>query len=98
MSKPNAVASSCGPADSVLKIITETPSDGTLFTNDWDAEPLFPLPETDAMSKKTVTGRTNVKFVPSPQQAPGKNNKRSTRLGGDCFNAAQNNDAIRSKV
>ncbi|KAI3965027.1 hypothetical protein MKX01_013958 [Papaver californicum] len=145
------------------EMITRTSSDGTLFTKDWDTEPLFPLPEMDAMSKelqsssavsslpkykrspsrraksrwepiaedklvekmpsvipvsvksatwnhakendKTVSngkwaskdsGWTNAKFVPSRQQAPGKNNKRSgkkPRLGGGGFNAAQSNDA-----
>ncbi|KAL0349227.1 UNVERIFIED_CONTAM: SAC3 family protein A [Sesamum angustifolium] len=36
----------------VLKeVITKATADGTLYTKDWDTEPLFPLPNTDAFNK-----------------------------------------------
>ncbi|XP_011091492.1 SAC3 family protein A isoform X1 [Sesamum indicum] len=36
----------------VLKeVITKATADGTLYTKDWDTEPLFPLPTTDAFNK-----------------------------------------------
>ena len=35
----------------VLKgTIIKTIADGTLYTRDWDIEPLFPLPDTDAVN------------------------------------------------
>ena len=37
-----------------FQIITKATNDGTLHTRDWDAEPLFPIPNTDMADKKYV--------------------------------------------
>lgn len=36
--------------DSVCQLITSATADGTLYTQDWDAKPLFPLPDMDGLS------------------------------------------------
>ena len=33
-------------------MITKATADGTLYTRDWDIEPLFPLPNADAVNKE----------------------------------------------
>ena len=33
-------------------MITKATADGTLYTRDWDTEPLFPLPNVDAVNKE----------------------------------------------
>ncbi|KAG8390019.1 hypothetical protein BUALT_Bualt01G0039700 [Buddleja alternifolia] len=34
------------------EVITKATADGTLYSRDWDTEPLFPMPNTDAVNKK----------------------------------------------
>ncbi|KAG9145352.1 hypothetical protein Leryth_008270 [Lithospermum erythrorhizon] len=42
-------------SQAVMKeIITKGTADGTLFTKDWDTEPLFPLPTTDVMNEGSL--------------------------------------------
>uniref|UniRef100_A0A1D1YV28 Leukocyte receptor cluster member 8 n=1 Tax=Anthurium amnicola TaxID=1678845 RepID=A0A1D1YV28_9ARAE len=49
--------------NTMKEIITKASADGTLYTRDWDTEPLFPLPSTslDAVNKDSVN-----KFKRSP--------------------------------
>ncbi|KAL8533374.1 hypothetical protein ACS0TY_009673 [Phlomoides rotata] len=36
------------------EVITKATADGTLYTKDWDIEPLFPMPNTDAVDKDSI--------------------------------------------
>ncbi|KAI9128238.1 hypothetical protein K1719_001231 [Acacia pycnantha] len=38
--------------NSILKIITKATADGTLHTKNWEIEPLFPIPDVDAVNKE----------------------------------------------
>lgn len=44
-----------------FQIIKKANSDGTLFSRDWDVEPLFPKPTTEAVTKEYV-----LSYLPSP--------------------------------
>lgn len=39
----------------IIQVITKATADGTLYTKDWDVEPLFPMPNTDAVDKEYVS-------------------------------------------
>ncbi|XP_026415385.1 SAC3 family protein A-like isoform X1 [Papaver somniferum] len=56
------------------EMITRTSSDGTLFTKDWDTEPLFPLPEMAAMSKELQSSSV-VSSLPKYKQSPSRRTK-----------------------
>ena len=38
----------------LLQVITKATADGTLYTRDWDTEPLFPLPSVDMTNKEYI--------------------------------------------
>ncbi|OVA09971.1 SAC3/GANP/Nin1/mts3/eIF-3 p25 [Macleaya cordata] len=55
------------------EMITKASSDGTLFTKDWDTEPLFPLPDTDATNNElqSSTAVSSLsKYKRSPSRRP----------------------------
>jgi hypothetical protein len=35
-----------------FQMLTKATADGTLYTRDWDIEPLFPFPNVDAVNKE----------------------------------------------
>lgn len=39
----------------ILQIITKATADGTLYSRDWDTEPLFPLPDTSTLNIECVS-------------------------------------------
>lgn len=56
----------------VLKeLITSATADGTLYTQDWDAKPLFPLPDMDGLSNTLPTPPP----LPTFRRSPGRRTK-----------------------
>ena len=50
-------------------MITKATADGTLYTKDWDVEPLFPLPSADAVNTEYISppfslSQVQMKFCP----------------------------------
>ncbi|KAI3470683.1 hypothetical protein Pfo_027346 [Paulownia fortunei] len=54
------------------EVITKSTADGTLYTRDWDTEPLFPMPNTDAVDKDDA-------LFPMPTSAMPKSKSPSRR-------------------
>ncbi|CAN6565691.1 unnamed protein product [Malus baccata var. baccata] len=61
---------------SVMKeIITKATADGTLYTQDWDTEPLFPLPNEDAVNKDGLHSSNLVSSLPKYKRSPNRRSK-----------------------
>ncbi|PIA56322.1 hypothetical protein AQUCO_00700568v1 [Aquilegia coerulea] len=61
-------------ADSMLKMITKASADGTLFTRNWDIEPLFPLPDMDV--HKDISQKSSiVSALPKYKRSPSRRSK-----------------------
>uniref|UniRef100_A0A2P2JYW0 Leukocyte receptor cluster member 8 homolog n=1 Tax=Rhizophora mucronata TaxID=61149 RepID=A0A2P2JYW0_RHIMU len=60
----------------VLKeIIAKAKADGTLYTCDWDTEPLFPLPNADVVNKENLQSSTPPSSLPKFNKSPGRRSK-----------------------
>ncbi|RVX13750.1 SAC3 family protein A [Vitis vinifera] len=58
----------------VLKeVITKATADGTLYTRDWDIEPLFPLPDADAVNNN-IESSISIS-LPKPKRSPSRRSK-----------------------
>ncbi|KAL5800137.1 hypothetical protein ACOSQ4_033021 [Xanthoceras sorbifolium] len=77
-------------------IITKATLDGTLYTRDWDTEPLFPLPNADMVNKDLQT--TPISSLPKYRRSPSRRTKsrweplpeeKSTKL------ASASNDTVK---
>ncbi|XWS66091.1 hypothetical protein CRYUN_Cryun05aG0170600 [Craigia yunnanensis] len=86
------------------EIITKATNDGTLHTRDWDAEPLFPIPNTDMADKNNLQNPTPVSFFPkykSPTRRsksrwePLPEEKSVDKLGSDNNYAAKYSSWVR---
>ncbi|XP_024969389.1 SAC3 family protein A-like isoform X1 [Cynara cardunculus var. scolymus] len=58
--------------DVLKEVITKASTDGTLCTLDWDTEPLFPLPNTNAINNDTLNNSI-------PPSSPMKNRRSPSR-------------------
>ncbi|XP_010253399.1 PREDICTED: SAC3 family protein A isoform X2 [Nelumbo nucifera] len=56
------------------EMITKASADGTLFTRDWDTEPLFPLPNMDAVNKD-IQSSTIAPSLPKFKRSPSRRTK-----------------------
>ncbi|XP_043701019.1 SAC3 family protein A-like isoform X7 [Telopea speciosissima] len=74
MPKSNNKVPSHEDADSMLKMITKASADGTLFTRDWDTEPLFPLPDVDTVNKDGQSSGA-VSSLPRYKRSPSRRTK-----------------------
>ncbi|KAK8479588.1 hypothetical protein V6N11_070556 [Hibiscus sabdariffa] len=57
------------------EIITKATSDGTIHTRDWDAEPLFPIPNTDMADKNNSQNPTPVSLFSKYKNSPAKRSR-----------------------
>ncbi|TYI62510.1 hypothetical protein E1A91_D10G248700v1 [Gossypium mustelinum] len=57
------------------EIITKATSDGTIHTRDWDAEPLFPIPNTDMTDKNNSQNPTPVSLFSKYKKSPTRRTK-----------------------
>ncbi|XP_062092766.1 SAC3 family protein A isoform X2 [Humulus lupulus] len=73
--KPNDSVSSSAGADSLLKMITNARADGTLYTRNWDVEPLFPMPIADAVKQGIVQTLTPVSLENKLKRSPSRRPK-----------------------
>ncbi|KAI4384451.1 hypothetical protein MLD38_002607 [Melastoma candidum] len=83
-------------SQAVMKeIITNATADGTLHTRDWDAEPLFPLPDVDNLSKESLTPISLRLFKKSPTRRTKSRWEplAEEKLAGESI--PKNNNAIR---
>ncbi|CAK9155090.1 unnamed protein product [Ilex paraguariensis] len=56
------------------EVITRATADGTLYTRDWDTEPLFPLPNLDGVHKDSVFS-TPISSLPKNKRSPSRRSK-----------------------
>ncbi|XP_043701015.1 SAC3 family protein A-like isoform X3 [Telopea speciosissima] len=57
------------------EMITKASADGTLFTRDWDTEPLFPLPDVDTVNKDSGQSSGAVSSLPRYKRSPSRRTK-----------------------
>ncbi|OMO69467.1 SAC3/GANP/Nin1/mts3/eIF-3 p25 [Corchorus capsularis] len=57
------------------EMITKATNDGTLHTRDWDAEPLFTIPNADIVDKSNLQNPTPVSSLPKYKKSPTKRSK-----------------------
>ncbi|XWS56502.1 hypothetical protein CRYUN_Cryun09bG0090600 [Craigia yunnanensis] len=62
------------------EIITKATNDGTLHTQDWDAEPFFPIPNTDMADKNNLQNPSPVSLFPKYKKSPTRRSKSSLGL------------------
>ncbi|XP_022942499.1 SAC3 family protein A-like isoform X1 [Cucurbita moschata] len=71
--KDEKLMTSC---QSVLKeMITKATVDGTLYTKDWDMEPLFPLPSADAVNTDNLQGSNPLCLLSKIKRSPSRRSK-----------------------
>ncbi|KAL0539282.1 hypothetical protein IC582_023478 [Cucumis melo] len=71
--KDEKLMTSC---QSVLKeMITKATADGTLYTKDWDVEPLFPLPSADAVNTDNLQVPTPISSLSKSRRSPSRRSK-----------------------
>ncbi|CAK9315155.1 unnamed protein product [Citrullus colocynthis] len=71
--KDEKLMTSC---QSVLKeMITKATADGTLYTKDWDVEPLFPLPSADAVNSDNLQVSTPLSSLSKSKRSPSRRSK-----------------------
>ncbi|XP_057475534.1 SAC3 family protein A-like isoform X2 [Actinidia eriantha] len=56
------------------EVITKATADGTLYTRDWDTEPLFPLPSMD-MTNKDLEFSTPISSLSKSKRSPSRRSK-----------------------
>ncbi|KAL5569181.1 hypothetical protein UlMin_025756 [Ulmus minor] len=61
--------------DVMKEMITKATADGTLYTCDWDIEPLFPLPHADDFKHNSLQGLTPVSSLAKLKRSPSKRSK-----------------------
>ncbi|XP_044509231.1 SAC3 family protein A-like isoform X2 [Mangifera indica] len=57
------------------EIISKATTDGTLYTRDWDTEPLFPLPNEEMLHKDGMQSSTSVSALPKYKRSPSRRTK-----------------------
>ncbi|XP_054787827.1 SAC3 family protein A isoform X1 [Prosopis cineraria] len=63
-------------SQAVMKeIITKATADSTLYTKNWEIEPLFPIPDADAVDKDSSECSTNDSLVPKYKRSPSRRSK-----------------------
>ncbi|XP_065626295.1 SAC3 family protein A-like, partial [Quercus suber] len=60
--------------DFMKEMFTKATADGTLYTRDWDIEPLFPLPNVDAVNKD-LQSSTPGSSLPKYKRSPSRRSK-----------------------
>ncbi|KAL2526125.1 SAC3/GANP/Nin1/mts3/eIF-3 p25 family [Abeliophyllum distichum] len=61
---------------SIMKeVITKATAEGTLYTRDWDTEPLFPLPDADAVNNEDAQFLTPISSPPKNKRSPSRRAK-----------------------
>nr|POE45790.1 sac3 family protein a [Quercus suber] len=61
--------------DFMKEMFTKATADGTLYTRDWDIEPLFPLPNVDAVNKDSLQSSTPGSSLPKYKRSPSRRSK-----------------------
>ncbi|KAI4382857.1 hypothetical protein MLD38_008765 [Melastoma candidum] len=83
-------------SQAVMKeIITNATTDGTLHTRDWDAEPLFPLPDVNNLSKESQTPTSFLLFKKSPTRRTKSRWEPVAEEKSAGVSTPKNNNAIR---
>ncbi|KAJ6900508.1 hypothetical protein NC652_026574 [Populus alba x Populus x berolinensis] len=75
MPNPNNKVLSNDTTISMLKIITKATANGTLNTLDWDAEPLFAIPNSEAVNVESSQYSTPFSSVPKYKRSPSRRSK-----------------------
>ncbi|XP_077232929.1 SAC3/GANP/Nin1/mts3/eIF-3 p25 family isoform X2 [Tasmannia lanceolata] len=57
------------------EMITKASADGTLFTQNWDIEPLFPLPAADSIDKNNLQKSIIASSLPKYKRSPSRRTK-----------------------
>ncbi|KAK3034449.1 hypothetical protein RJ639_034686 [Escallonia herrerae] len=57
------------------EVITKATADGTLYTRDWDTEPLFPMPNVDAVNNGGLVCSTPVSLLAKNRRSPSRRYK-----------------------
>ncbi|XP_073146315.1 SAC3 family protein A [Henckelia pumila] len=56
--------------DLMKELITKATADGTLYTKDWDTEPILPLPNADTVNKEAVQFSILTSVMPGSKKSP----------------------------
>ncbi|KAF7811400.1 SAC3 family protein A isoform X1 [Senna tora] len=57
------------------EVITNATADGTLYTRNWEIEPLFPMPDADMVNKDSSECSTNDSVLPKYKRSPSRRSK-----------------------
>ncbi|XP_057789186.1 SAC3 family protein A isoform X2 [Salvia miltiorrhiza] len=95
------------------EVITKATADGTLYTRDWDIEPLFPIPNTDAVDKydtefpvltsatqkvKSPSRRVKSRWEPISEEKVADNKTSSMSFGTPKYGAWNNKQFSGGKI
>ncbi|KAA8534293.1 hypothetical protein F0562_031810 [Nyssa sinensis] len=69
--------------DVMKEVITKATADGTLYTRDWDTEPLFPLPNVDVANKDGLPVSNSCFFIVEEQKKPNEEKFSGGKLEKD---------------
>ncbi|KAK1381655.1 SAC3 family protein A [Heracleum sosnowskyi] len=57
------------------EVITKATADGTLYTRNWDMEPLFPIPSADRVNNEALQSSTPVSSLTNNRRSPSRRSK-----------------------